>query len=298
MKKLSLFSILNEATARRGPRTGAFEFDQGDIDNIIDKIRSKFADDDAGKENSENEYFALKIRNPISGQKESVYFYFDDERGIAGWAFREGRTIGFNPDMIKNASDEELRSTIEHELTHVFEREKQKSKYDKDSGLEKYYLHNWEIRAFIQQIIQDMIRIVKNNPDITEPEFALMRSPSWKQVRKYYEKNPELYKRILRAAYDVVQEYGHKEPENPKAPLPLPTPNRKFVFQNPVVVGVYDEQEKKYVPLFIANSEAQAIRRAKSLMHHFTSDMEFVISYKDQKIPIGVRGTKESKPQP
>jgi hypothetical protein len=33
--KLSLLSVLNEITARKGPRTGAFEFDQRDVDSIM-----------------------------------------------------------------------------------------------------------------------------------------------------------------------------------------------------------------------------------------------------------------------
>ena len=70
-------NLLQETSARKGPRTGAFEFEQ----KIIEKIYNKAAEEKkilsnlkgANKEKiTSNKIFRVQIKNPITGKNTYV----------------------------------------------------------------------------------------------------------------------------------------------------------------------------------------------------------------------------------
>lgn len=178
----SLLSIFNEITYRQGGRTGAFSFNDDEIDELVKLAKDKFnriqktktflflkmsnrTVEEFGKE-ADPESIIMKITSPITGLKIPIKFIFvyEPDENVAGKAYKTHIEInvGFNKKSI-SLDEEAAKNIITHELTHFFDKQEWKMT-QKRRGKEitiPYYEQRHEKKAYLDEMIQATLRRVK-----------------------------------------------------------------------------------------------------------------------------------------
>lgn len=198
-------SEIEEATARVGPRTGAFEFHPNDLrglarllmsarNEIVNQIHS-------GRWNSDLALDAtVSILSPIDNSEKvfPVAFVWNDVDSPGQVRIAKNLEI---VDMVINLSKvENIRdglNIIVHELTHVFDKQVKgytsKIPVDKMSPEERdehYWKSPMEMKAFLHQLIDGAKHIIGDLLNLLPSEVA-------KDYLKKLEKNPLLLKKLM-----------------------------------------------------------------------------------------------------
>jgi hypothetical protein len=216
--KLSLLSVLNEITARSGPRLGSsFEFKQNEIDQIIKQFDQSYEEykQAYGNKSWDDYKFMTQvgITSPIDGSKNYINFVFykNPQDLSGGYYSHKYKTIGVN--VAHGGSAQSIKSTIHHELTHAFDKKfinslltNKKTKVNKDEEIE-YWTSQREVKAFTGQIIRKaQIRaqsIVSGFTKYVSDERDLRRL-------KQYLKNPTLLIQEDEDSYHTLIKYNPK----------------------------------------------------------------------------------------
>lgn len=167
--KETVKEIIQEVTARKGPRTGGFEFDNMTIEKIYQRaIKAKRELEKKAGDKEEKIVLDKRARfdviNPITGKNTYVFFQFyldPDEEAETGIYEPAKKLIGLNVHQLNLNDNKNLwfKGTINHELTHYFnliyhrqdssdeDSKDSKDKDDKDK-YEKYLRQPYEKSAF------------------------------------------------------------------------------------------------------------------------------------------------------
>ena len=235
--KEELSSIL-EVSARTGPRTGGYEFDQQVISSIANQayVFRKQSEDGMNSSSATIKKNALKskvvqydVKDPISGKIKKIKFHFiyDKERESTGYYQPydgPGGKIVINTSQA-DATTPWFKSIISHELSHYFDRELQDAT-NSDSEHSEYYSSRNEQMAFGHQIISEITVIaqgiaedIKKGKEISvsfakslikKPHVLLAnlmsRDVRFKRlVTNITEKNPDWLKMVYKACFDIAQ---------------------------------------------------------------------------------------------
>jgi len=128
---------------------------------------------------------------------------------------------------------QEAYSDLIHELTHAKEIEGKKRKTSaerlKEGGTKAYYADAWEVRAYMQQIVDEAL---KNFPKrgmlykkMTFDKALAINSPTWRRVKKEFSEENQ-YK-IMSSVYQMLSEAGFRierkgKLRNPKGEVSFP----------------------------------------------------------------------------
>jgi hypothetical protein len=242
--KETVEEIVQEVTARKGPRTGGFEFDSMVIEKIYQRaIKAKKELEKMAGDKKEkvilNKRARFEILNPITGKNTYVLFQFyldpnpESETGIYEPAKKQ---IGLNVNDLdlNDAKNLWFKGTINHELTHYFnlayhpqDSEEADSKEKDSKDYEKYVRKPYEKSAFIggtlvkaMQLEAEQIADQIKNGDLAAKIAgeSLVRKPHrlYEKLRNtknfatlinIYMKDPQsrLMKKLNLAAYEIIQ---------------------------------------------------------------------------------------------
>jgi hypothetical protein len=227
LTKLSLVNCLHEITARQGGRTGAFEFDDAQIDHILDQVMAKVKT--IGVDARKRIGRTFEVRNPITGAPQEVYIGFElnsprAERGSAGEFYDNRIFIYMAPEDVSGfASGNEhnidhIKTILKHELTHRFDAGlAQKVNYkvvgNQVDDYTKYHHDPGEVKAFIQEVVHQMIDYIRymrqegklRKEDYLVPERLLNQSETFRSRSEFWKGRPDIMKLFLRAAFDVCE---------------------------------------------------------------------------------------------
>lgn len=222
--KLSLKEILNEITARKGPRTGAMEINKKEawdfIGKIIDEIKKT-------KKIPFGKTFTGRFTNPITGKKErrKVELNLDVFKGKQGGAFytKDGRIIILVPEDYDWASffgkRTKLSQILSHELVHSFDvKLNKKERWNKPENLKDYLRSSEEIKAHLldvrNEIIQNMFdyqhggwKINFNSYQKKPLELLRSFSPTWKFIETHLDEQSK--RRFYKLAFNIAQNFDH-----------------------------------------------------------------------------------------
>lgn len=226
---------MHEITARKGARTGSFEFDESAIYEIckklVNSINERFWN---GRKINARGRQKLSVKSPIDGKIHKLNFrlkqVLDHEEFLNGskasWSYPEQEIVFSVPDeflWFAHTSDvwiSQFYQNFIHELTHVFDIKGNEDYvrgnytsagdfHDSDNvdRIQKYYTDPAEIKAYLSQVTQEMIWNIQENPSIQDPEKLLNLSQTWQYGKKHWEANPKIVKLFLRSAFDVFSSY-------------------------------------------------------------------------------------------
>lgn len=228
MATLSLVQCMHEMTARKGARTGGFEFDTKYLMGVAEKIVYWIGDK---LENNKKPGFRIRLtlNSPIDGMVAQFTVrgnvILDHERYMKAPAAQysaEDKTIWIRvPDaFIFFAQDErawikDVYTSLIHELTHAFDVKGNKvflagkaAQFDADNPKE-YYHDPAEVKAFLRQVISELEEDIElgniSTRNITAASL-LGYSDTWQRLKfdAFYHDNPKIHKLFLRAAYDLM----------------------------------------------------------------------------------------------
>lgn len=226
--------ILDELTARPGPRTGAFYFPPELIDSIANQAIKRYQEIKAGIKPD-----VLKTKvvvpSPITGKpyKVPVWYYWDPGAGKEAGSMTpyDRGTKGKVSLNVAYAYDLPfLRSIVYHELVHLFDPQLMKgitpdnAEAANDTTKDEYWQSPREKKAFLHQTISEMDLLAKKLAARVAqghaPETVLAKSmqkkpwmlvrhalnvnPELRKIIKDYEKDQEFMKGLYKAAYDIM----------------------------------------------------------------------------------------------
>lgn len=227
--------ILQEVTARKGPRTGGFEFDRETIEEIMKKVKAVYpilANDP--EKLTKTVKYKVDVRSPITGKIYKIPFtlYWNpkDSATASARPYRKGSKGIISINLAKKGDESWIRSIIAHELTHLFDPQIWKELTDEELSTEKYYSQNIEQKAFIGTLIhamEDYANEIKNDLSSSVPEeredakrllkivvnkpwrlYEKLKSDSYfKNVLDFYMQTPhsKFMRTLNTSAYQVVQ---------------------------------------------------------------------------------------------
>ena len=223
---------IQEITARKGPRTGGFDFDDITIDHVFELVK-KYSDvlrNDPDRDSKQIKE-KVSVRSPISNQiyKIPFIFYWDTKNKATGlfMPYVKGRgKISINVAHSKEESW--VRSIIAHELSHAFDMKFWKDIEDpskEDYSEKEYFMQPREKVAFLNSFIQAMKdyakEIVANINSGSKIDKILAKNiiaRPWRLYERlgketrfkntlnhYLENHPDFKRKLNIAAYDIVQ---------------------------------------------------------------------------------------------
>ena len=233
--KETVKEILQEVTARKGPRTGGFEFDRETIEEIMKKVKAVYpmlANDPEKLTKKVKD--KVGVRSPITDKiyKIPLTFYWDpkDRATASAQPYRKGGKGIISINLAKRGDESWIRSVITHELTHLFDPQIWKELTDEELSTEEYYSQNIEQKAFIGTLVhamEDYANEIKNDLNSSDPEerrdamrllkivvdkpwrlYEKLKSDSYfKNVLDFYMQTPDsaFMRRLNTSAYQVVQ---------------------------------------------------------------------------------------------
>jgi hypothetical protein len=228
---------IQEITARKGPRTGGFEFDRETVEQIMDKIKSVYpalANDPERLTKRIKD--KVEVRSPITDKtyKIPLTFYWNpkDRATASAMPYRKGGKGLISINLAKKGDESWLRSTITHELTHLFDPQIWKDLTDKELSTTEYYSQDIEQKAFLSTLINAMedyaneIKNDLNSSDLDERKDAkrllkiivdkpwrlyekLKSDTYFKNVLNFYMETPDspFMRKLNTAAYHITQNH-------------------------------------------------------------------------------------------
>lgn len=228
---------IQEITARKGPRTGGFEFDRETVEQIMDKIKSVYpalANDPERLTKRIKD--KVEVRSPITDKtyKIPLTFYWNpkDRATASAMPYRKGSKGLISINLAKKGDESWLRSTITHELTHLFDPQIWKDLTDKELSTTEYYSQDIEQKAFLSTLINAMedyaneIKNDLNSSDLDERKDAkrllkiivdkpwrlyekLKSDTYFKNVLNFYMETPDspFMRKLNTAAYHIIQNH-------------------------------------------------------------------------------------------
>lgn len=234
---------IKEITARKGPRTGGFEFDDVTVDHILN-LAKKYAIElrNDPQRNSRQIKEKVSVRSPISDKTYKIPFVFywnaaDKTTGLfLPYASGRGK-ISINVAQINDESW--VKATIAHELAHAFDMKFWKGIEDRskeDYSEKEYFNQPREKLAFLNTFIQAMkdyakeiAANVKSGSKVDKLLAKNIIARPWRLYERlgketkfkytlnhYLDNHPDFIKKINVAAYDIVQ--GFLVPELTNTP--------------------------------------------------------------------------------
>lgn len=239
-------NLLQETSARKGPRTGAFEFEQ----KIIEKIYNKAAEEKkilsnlkgANKEKiTSNKIFRVQIKNPITGKNTYVLvqFFLDPNDQTTGLYYPNTNKIALNLEQLEQ--ENWFKATIAHELTHLFNlKYYHRSTSDDVEKANVYYKSGFEKEAFKTTIVYAMQKYAN---DIAQ-QIEKGSEVSLKLGKKITQKPNRLYEKLqnLPKFADVISYYLR----NPKSKLLISLDLSAYqIIQNTIVPAIEKVENSK-----------------------------------------------------
>lgn len=226
---------IQEITARKGTRTGGFEFDEKTINELMDKVKSIYsslANDPERTTKSIKD--SILVRSPITDKnyKIPLKFYWDikDKATASATPYRKGAKGLMSINLANRGDESWLRSVIVHELTHLFDPQIWNDLTDNELSVDEYYSQKIEQKAWLNTVIQGMMDSVKeiktdlNSTDEDDRKAAKRRlkiiiekpwrlyeelksNTYFKNVLNYYSDDPNslFMKKLNTAAYQITQ---------------------------------------------------------------------------------------------
>lgn len=213
--KLSLRKVLTELTARQGPRTGAFEFDEDAVWELADDIAQHL------KEGGLKERkFEVHLDDPIYGMPSTVDVVLKKptkDNITGGWDLNSNTIFLYilDPEWIEADLyylQKGIFSVLVHELAHKFDPEEKNLKdykVEEEHGKEEYMNQPIEVRAFLQSAVGEIQEDFPwHNPEMVkkarqDPTIVLNYSHTWKMIENHlYDPN---IKRFYKMAFDLTQ---------------------------------------------------------------------------------------------
>jgi len=222
---------MHEITARQGPRTGSFEFDEPQLrlicHDLVKKINQKF-------KNKEIPNFKAKLKalSPIDGKQHIFNFrvkFIPDENeyfnnAAATWHNMYQEIMVTVPSQFiweqftDSEHEQQYYRNIRHELTHAFDIQGNKNSHNgvilsthtTPEELNKYYNDPAEVKAYLSQVHADIENEIRKNRFAIvgkRPEQVLELSQTWQVLKDKWQNNPKVFKMFLRAAFDIIQAY-------------------------------------------------------------------------------------------
>lgn len=218
LNKIAKKSRIIEATQRAGERTGTFAFKESEIDRVI-----KFIEQHKENRSIYNKGLNAQFSSPIDGTAKQIklIFQWSNQHSSAGeYSPPNEITLYFN--AFTNVR--EIKNTLRHELTHAFDislnkrlGDEKKSKKEAEifqsaksnsiEGQSKYFQHKSEVKAFVDEVVQDMknymnqMRGYGNPKELVDPRELLQYSPRWQQISQVYGNRQDLQKLFLKTAF-------------------------------------------------------------------------------------------------
>ena len=226
---------IQEITARKGPRTGGFEFDRETVEQIMDKIKTVYpvlANDPEKLTKTIKDKVA--VRSPITDKtyKIPLTFYWNpkDRATASAMPYRKGGKGIISINLAKKGDESWLRSTITHELTHLFDPQIWKDLTNRELSTDEYYSQDIEKKAFLSTLInamEDYADEIKNDLNSSDSDerkdakrllkiivdkpwrlYEKLKSDSYfKNVLDYYMQTPDspFMRKLNTAAYHITQ---------------------------------------------------------------------------------------------
>lgn len=235
--KETVEEIVQEVTARKGPRTGGFEFDPAVKNRIYIKAVEANKQLQPRKKARKKKFVKLnhdqmsrfKVKDPITGEYVYIFvqYYLDtNKKAATGWYDPATNVIGLNVHDL--SYDTRFKSAIPHELTHFFNlKHFHRDSFVDEEDFEKYALQPHEKSAFVggtlvsameseaQKIVRDIkaksLVAKKLGENLVAKPFRLYErlrnQENFSILINLYMKDPQLLRNLNKAAYDITQAF-------------------------------------------------------------------------------------------